>query len=135
MSATGSRADWVDPAARGATVGRRRESDRPQAESSQARLELAVERFNASDAARTAAGLMRTLGRPSVSIGSVAGSSSEVRVTVAWDLGWYQWGVDLADERRPVFQIGKGEEIAQLDGPAREWNADADRLVNQALDA
>jgi hypothetical protein len=26
---------------------------------------------------------------------------------------------------RPVFQLGKGEEIGQLDGSAREWNARA----------
>ena len=82
-------------------------------------------RFNASDAARTVAGLMRTLGEPRVSIGSAAGSTSEVRLTVAWELGWYQWGVDLADEMRTVFQLGKGDEIDQLDGSARQWNARA----------
>jgi hypothetical protein len=48
-----------------------------------------------------------------------------VRITVAWELGWYQWGVDLGDELRPVFQLGKGDEIGQLDGSAREWNAHA----------
>jgi hypothetical protein len=88
-------------------------------------LERAVRRFNRSQAARTVAGLTRTLGRPSVSIGAAAGVPDEVRVTVAWELCWYQWGVDLSDERRPVFQIARGEEIAQLDGSARQWNAGA----------
>jgi hypothetical protein len=118
------RLGWVDPAAAGANVGRRPE---PQVvESPRGRLERAAARFSTSEAARTVAGLMRTLGKPSVSIGAVAGSPSEVRVTVAWELGWYQWGVDLGDELRAVFQIGKGEEIGQLDGPAREWNARAE---------
>ena len=115
---------WVDPAAPGANVGRRPEPQR--VESPRGRLERAVARFNASEAARTVAGLMRTLGAPSVSIGAVAGSPSEVRVTVAWDLCWYQWGVDLGDELRPVFQLDRGDEIEQLDGSARQWNASAE---------
>jgi hypothetical protein len=114
---------WVDPAAPGANVGRRPEP--AVTESPRGRLERAAGRFNASDAARTVAGLIRTLGDPSVSIGAAAGSPSEVRVTVAWELCWYQWGVDLGDEMRPVFQLGKGDEVRQLDGPAREWNARA----------
>jgi hypothetical protein len=65
------------------------------------------------------------MGRPRVSVGSAAGSASEVRVTVAWQLCWYQWGVDLSDELRPVFLIGRGEEVEQLDRSARQWNASA----------
>jgi hypothetical protein len=114
---------WVDPAAPGANVGRR--PDPEVSESPTGRLERAVARFNPSEAARTVAGLMRTLGQPLVSIGSAAGSPSEVRITVAWELGWYQWGVDLGDEMRAVFQLGKGDEIDQLDGSARQWNARA----------
>ncbi|HEX8690484.1 MAG TPA: hypothetical protein VF729_09615 [Solirubrobacterales bacterium] len=117
------RLGWVDPAAPGANVGRRPEPRR--AESPRQRLERAVARFNASEAARTVGGLMRTLGAPSVSIGAAAGSPSEVRVTVAWDLCWYQWGVDLGDELRPVYQLDRGDEIEQLDGSARQWNANA----------
>ena len=107
-----------DPAAPGANVGRRRGP-------SGAPLERAVVRFNASEAARTAAGLTRSMGRPRASVGAVAGSASEVRITVAWQLCWYQWGVDLADELRPVFLIGRGEEVDQLDRSARQWNAKA----------
>jgi hypothetical protein len=117
------RLGWVDPAAPGANVGRRPEPG--PSESPRRRLQRAVERFNASEAARTVSGLTRALGQPRVSIGSAAGSSSQVRVTVAWELSWYQWGVDLADQLRPVFQLDKGEEVGQLDGPAREWNAHA----------
>ncbi|HKB50060.1 MAG TPA: hypothetical protein VKC63_01360 [Solirubrobacterales bacterium] len=117
------RLGWVDPAAPGANVGRQPEP--AISESPLGRPERAVARFNASEAARTVAGLMRTLGEPWVSIGSAAGSPSEVRITVAWELGWYQWGVDLADEMRAVFHLDKGERIDQLDGSARQWNARA----------
>ncbi len=99
------------------------------------RFERAVARFNASEAARTVAGLTRTLGPPRVSIGAAAGSPSQVRVTVAWELGWYQWCVDLGDEPRPVFQLGRGDEIDQLDGSARQWNASAGADGRLALGA
>lgn len=117
------RRGWIDPAAPGANVGWRLEPE--AAESPRKRLERAAARFNESEAARTVAGLMRTLGEPWVSIGSAAGSPSEVRVTVAWELAWYQWSVDLADELCPVFQLDKGREVGQLDGSARQWNATA----------
>ncbi|MGB7588483.1 MAG: hypothetical protein WBM00_07220 [Solirubrobacterales bacterium] len=117
------RRGWIDPAAPGANVGR---ITNPElSESPMSRLERAAVRFNASDAMRTVRGLIRTLGEPSVSIGAAAGSASEVRVTVAWELGWYQWGVDVGDELRAVFQLDKGDEIDQLDGSARQWNARA----------
>jgi hypothetical protein len=111
----------ADPAAAGATVGRIAVRDASRIQP----LERALVRFNRSGAARTVAGLTRTLGAPHVSVGAAAGAPGEVRVTVAWDLCWYQWGVDLGDERRPVFQIAHGEEMSQLDGSARQWNATA----------
>ena len=119
--ARAERLGWVDPAAAGANVGRRAEASEPP----EGRLERAVARFNASEAARTVAGLMRTLGEPWVSVGAAAGSPNEVRITVAWELTWYQWGVDLGDELRGVFQLDKGHEVGQLDGSARQWNATA----------
>jgi hypothetical protein len=86
-------------------------------------FERAVARFNSSEAGRTVVGLTRTLGRPWASVGAAAGAPGEVRITVAWELSWYQWGVDVGDERRPVVQIDKGRELDQLDAAARQWNA------------
>ncbi|HET7417348.1 MAG TPA: hypothetical protein VFJ61_06985 [Solirubrobacterales bacterium] len=86
-------------------------------------FERAIARFNSSEAGRTVAGLTRTLGAPRASIGHAAGAPDEVRITVAWELSWYQWGVDIGDELRPVFQIDKGGEIDQLDPAAQQWNA------------
>ncbi len=114
---------WVDPAAAGANVGRR---PKPEVEASPiGRLERAAIRFGASEAARTVAGLIRTLGSPWVSIGAAAGSPQEVRVTVAWELCWYQWGVDLGDELKAVYELDRGDVLDQLDGSARQWNATA----------
>jgi hypothetical protein len=124
---------WVDPAAPGADVGRRAAPE--AAEPPRSRLERAAARFNESEATRTVAALTRALGDPWVSIGAAAGSPSEVRVTVAWELSWYQWGVDLADGSRPVFQLDKGREVDQLDGSARQWNATAEPGGRLALGA
>jgi hypothetical protein len=79
-----------------------------------------VDVFNESDSACLVAGLARSLGRPKVSVGAAAGSSSEMRITVAWELCWYQWAVDQAGH---VVEIGKGEDVEQLDRSARQWNA------------
>ncbi len=87
------------------------------------RFELAVDRFNASEAARTVAGLTRTLGEPRVSIGAAAGTAEAARITVAWDLTWYQWAVASGEREEPVAELARGTEIDQLDAAARQWNA------------
>jgi hypothetical protein len=92
----------------------------------ESKVQRAMELFNDSEHSRTVAGVVRSLGLPSVSAGASAKTPSEVRLTVAWELSWYQWAVDLAEEGEPVRAIGQGAEIAELDGPAREWNAHAD---------
>jgi hypothetical protein len=108
------------PTAPGATVGRRRRGRRQGG--AQDLLELSVELFNGSEAARMVTGLMRSLGEPRVSIGAAAGSSSEVRITIAWELSWYQWGVDPNHVPGAVSLLAKGAELGQLDGAARVWN-------------
>ncbi|MGH2981113.1 MAG: hypothetical protein ACRDKV_03600, partial [Solirubrobacterales bacterium] len=107
-----------DPAARGARVGSAGAIQEPGT-----RLERAVSRFNESEHSRTVAGLTRTLGEPQVSVGAAAGSPNEIRLTVAWELSWYQWGVDLGEPSRAVYEIDKGHEISEIDASAREWNA------------
>jgi hypothetical protein len=99
--------------------------DRPLDADELTPFELAAARFNASDAGHTVSGLVRTLGDPRVSVGAAAGTAAEVRVTVAWELSWYQWGVDLGDELRPVQELAKGREISEIDYAARQWNASA----------
>jgi hypothetical protein len=109
-----------DPAARGARACRSGAGhDQTQ------RFERAAARFNAGEAGHTVRGLVKTLGDPWVSVGAAAGTADEVRVTVAWDLSWYQWGIDLDDEARPAYELHKGREISELDAAARQWNASA----------
>ncbi|HEU4392641.1 MAG TPA: hypothetical protein VFR04_03275 [Solirubrobacterales bacterium] len=86
-------------------------------------FELALARFNASEAARTVAGLTRTLGEPRVSIGAAAGRADAARITVAWDITWYQWTVAGGEGEQPVAEVARGTEIDQLDAAARQWNA------------
>jgi hypothetical protein len=109
-----------DPAGRGMRPRRLQPDLSPTS-----RFERAIARFNAGEAGRTVAGLTRTLGAPSVSVGDSAGTADEVRITVAWELTWYQWGVDLGDELRPVYELSKGFEIDEIDSAARQWNASA----------
>jgi hypothetical protein len=111
--------DRACPTAPGANVGRRR---RTGAQKPQERLGLAIEAFNASREARMVAGLIRTLGQPQVSVGAAAGSQAEVRITVAWELSWYQWAVDVSGPRATVARIGSGREVSELDVSARVWN-------------
>jgi hypothetical protein len=118
--ADASPAPLPDPAGRGMRPRRLQPELSPGT-----RFERAIARFNSSDAGRTAAGLTRTLGAPSVSVGDLAGAEDIVRITVAWELTWYQWGVDLGDELRPVFELEKGFEISEIDAAARQWNASA----------
>jgi hypothetical protein len=118
--AAASPAPLPDPAGRGMRP-RRLQPDLSPA----SRFERAIARFNGSDSGRTAAGLTRTLGAPSVSVGDLAGEEDVVRITVAWELTWYQWGVDLGDELRPIFELERGYEVSEIDAAARQWNASA----------
>jgi len=106
-----------------APASRRRPVPPPVDEMGFTPFQRAVARFNSSETGRTVAGLTRTLGVPRASVGASAGAPDEVRITIAWELSWYQWGVDIADELRPVFELGKGGEVDQLDAAARQWNA------------
>ncbi len=97
----------------------------------QLKLDRAINVFNESEHARTVAGIARTLGAPGVSALGSASSSAEVLLTVAWELAWYQYTVDLSDRKEPVQLRARGEELEELPEEAREWNAQA--LVNGTL--
>jgi hypothetical protein len=88
----------------------------------QLKLERAVDLFNASEHLRTVTGLSRTLGEPQVSATTSSDSAAEVLLTVAWDISWYQFVVDLSDTRDPVRIENRGQEIDELPEEARTWN-------------
>jgi hypothetical protein len=89
----------------------------------QLKLERAIELFNTSEHLRTVTGLARTLGPPQVSATTSGGSAAEVVLTVAWDISWYQFVVDLSDSSNPVRMESQGQEISELAEAARNWNA------------
>jgi hypothetical protein len=91
----------------------------------QVKVERAAEVFNSSEHPRRIAGIARSLGEPWVSATPLEASPSEVAIVVAWELSWYHFRVDLGSEHDPVTLIGKGEELAELDDWAKEWNATA----------
>jgi hypothetical protein len=88
----------------------------------QLKLERAIELFNSSEHLRTVSGLSRTLGQPHVSASTSGESAAEVLLTVAWDISWYQFVVDLSDTRDPVRVENQGQEMDELSEEARAWN-------------
>jgi hypothetical protein len=86
----------------------------------------ALEVFNASEHPRTVAGIARTLGTPHASASTSKSSAAEVLLTVAWELSWYQFGVDLSDGREPVRPRGQGQELSELPSDAQDWNCTVD---------
>jgi hypothetical protein len=91
----------------------------------QVKVERALELFNSSEHVRTIAGISRSLGEPWVSATPLAEAPSEVQITVAWELSWYRYRVDLGDAEDPVTLVSKGQELEELDESMRDWNATA----------
>jgi hypothetical protein len=86
----------------------------------------AVDVFNGSDRPRTVAALARSLGAPFVVVRPSETEGSIVTIVVGWELCWYRYEVDLADEGAGVRQTGQGDELAELDQPDTVPNAAAD---------
>jgi hypothetical protein len=92
----------------------------------------ALELFNASEHPRTVAGVARSLGAPDVSVSPSPDQSSQVEVVVAWELCWYRYEVDLADEGVTGVRVaGQGYELSELgpDHPAANAAADEHGLL------
>jgi hypothetical protein len=78
--------------------------------------------FNVSDARRTIAGIAKSLGEPNASVVPLSGVNTEVVVTVAWDISWYQYRVS-SDAPQPVRLAERGLELDDLDSAFKGWNA------------
>jgi hypothetical protein len=113
------------PRRRAAGAGRRPEGGRPDG-GPEPRLRRALQGFNDSDAPRKVAGLTRSLGSPSVSaVPAGPPTDGGARITVAWELAWYQWEIRLTDRGFALREVAKGDEIEQLEEADRVWNARA----------
>jgi len=94
----------------------------------------ALEVFNDSEHPRTVAGVARSLGVPAVSVQALDGHTSVVRIVVAWELCWYRYEVDLADEAaNGVRAAGQGYELTDLDPAEQVANAVADAQGRLAM--
>jgi hypothetical protein len=83
----------------------------------------AAELFNGSSYRRTVGGIARSLGEPKVSIVPLSGVNTEVVITVAWDLSWYQYRVSF-DAPQPVRLAERGLELDELESGFLDWNAE-----------
>jgi hypothetical protein len=90
------------------------------------KMSRAVEIFNGSEHPRTVSGVARSLGAPIVAVRPSETEGSVVGITVAWELTWYRYEVDLADEAQGARKIDQGAELSEL--------AEVDRVANAAAD-
>ena len=89
------------------------------------RIKRAFESFNASEHRLTVRGLIRSLGGPYVCAVTTNDSPGEVRITIAWELSWYQYEVDLTADGEAVRELGRGQEFDELTPEDQAWNAHA----------
>jgi hypothetical protein len=82
----------------------------------------AAELFNSSPYRRTVGGIGKSLGEPHASVVLLSGVNTEVVVTVAWDISWYQYRV-LPESAQPVRLAERGHELEELEASFRTWNA------------
>jgi hypothetical protein len=90
------------------------------------KVAAAVEAFNSSEHPRTVAGVARSLGSPVVSVRASETQPSVVTVVAAWELCWYRYEIDLADELPGVRVGAQGSELSELGPGEHEGNAGAD---------
>ena len=65
-----------------------------------------------------------SLGDPLVSVIPLAGTRPDVVVTVAWEISWYQYRVDVS-AGGAVRLEGRGDDPSDLSHQWRVWNAHA----------
>jgi hypothetical protein len=85
----------------------------------------AAELFNESDFRRTVAGIAKSLGSPRASVLPLSGVNTEVVLTIAWDISWYQYRVTF-DSVQPVRLAERGLELNDLENGFQAWNAQVD---------
>jgi len=91
------------------------------------RMAAAVEAFNRSAHPRTLAGVSRSLGLPTVAVLPDETRPSLVTLTVSWELSWYRYEADLAEEEDGSVRVAdQGSELEELSAPELRANATCD---------
>lgn len=96
------------------------------------KMARALDVFNSSAHPRRIAGVARSLGTPAVAVLPSEVEGAIVTIVVGWELCWYRYEVDLADEAAGVRVTGQGAELSELSAAEQAANAAADdrgRLV------
>lgn len=78
--------------------------------------------YNASQFRRTIGGICKSLGEPDAGLVVLSGVNSEVVVTIAWDISWYQYRITF-DSAQPVRLAERGFELDEIDESFKRWNA------------
>jgi hypothetical protein len=78
--------------------------------------------FNESVFRRTVEGIARSLGPPQVSLVALSGLNTEVVLTIAWEISWYQYRVNF-EAPQPVRLAEKGFDPEELEEGFLDWNA------------
>jgi hypothetical protein len=92
---------------------------------SEAALVEAADLFNASLFRRTIEGVTKALGPPLVSIVPLSGVNSELVLTFAWEITWYQYRV-LPEAGQPIRLADRGADLSEIETAFTEWNAALD---------
>jgi hypothetical protein len=96
------------------------------------KMARALDVFNKSAHPRRIAGVARSLGTPIVAVVPSEIEGAIVTIVVGWELCWYRYEVDLADEAAGVRVTGQGAELSELSEAEQTANGVADergRLV------
>ncbi len=99
------------------------------------KMARALDVFNLSAHPRRIAGVARSLGTPIVTVLPSDVEGAIVSIVVGWELCWYRYEVDLADEAAGVRVLGQGAELTELTEAERVANALADERGRLALAA
>lgn len=91
----------------------------------EAALVEAADLFNASLFTRTVQGVARALGAPLVSIVPLSGVNSELVLTFAWEITWYQYRVH-PEAPQPIRLADRGADISEIEPAFTDWNAQLD---------
>jgi hypothetical protein len=91
----------------------------------EAALVEAADLFNSSLFRRTIEGVARALGEPLVSIVPLSGVNSELVLTFAWEITWYQYRV-MPEATQPIRLADRGADISEIEPAFTDWNAQLD---------
>ena len=92
------------------------------------KMSRALDLFNGSAHPRTVSGVARSLGAPIVAVRPSVTEGSVVTIVVGWELSWYRFEVDLADEAAGPRITAQGTELSELDAAEQVPNAAADEV-------